>query len=407
MNKLKAAAAIAAMGGAMLASAALAADQVDLKWQMWTSTQAEIDAWQHLADMVTEKYPDINVTLQTSPFADYFTKLPVLAASGQLPDIVSMQSLRMPNFYSIMQPLDDMIAKDKFDIDAYVPSIVGGMSAGGKVYGLAYDVGPWVIYYNQDMFDAAGLKTPEIGWTVDDFTKAAKALTKDGKYGFAVDPTNYAIMAAGMGDHYLDKDGKLDLTNPEAVAAAKTMIDFVAKDKIAPVMASSNNTGDIIRGNFTSGNVAMYITGPWSMINLRQKVKFKIGIATMPSRDGQVHAVTAGSGFGIAASSQHKAEAWKAIQVLTSPEALDYLAKLGRALPARTAEQHYWYEIGGKDVTDATKVLTYSMQHSDVYAITDNWNAVSNLMTQYFPPAFTGNASAQKTMETIQSLASH
>ncbi|MGO8279579.1 hypothetical protein ACC761_39565, partial [Rhizobium ruizarguesonis] len=64
---------------------------------------------------------------------------------------------------------------------------------------------------------------------------------------------------------------------------------------------------------------------------------------------------TAGSGFGISTTSKNKDAAWKAIQVLTSSEALSYLAEQGRALPARTASQSAWYKVAAKDITNGGK----------------------------------------------------
>ena len=84
---------------------------------------------------------------------DYWTKLPALAVGHKLPDIVSLQSLRSPGFADLMVPLDERIKADKFDIDAFDPSIVKGLSRNGKQFALPYDFGPWVIYYNRDMFE--------------------------------------------------------------------------------------------------------------------------------------------------------------------------------------------------------------------------------------------------------------
>jgi ABC-type glycerol-3-phosphate transport system substrate-binding protein len=189
MKRLKVLAAVALMGGSLLVSGVSAQEQVTITWQMWGSDENDIAAWQRLADMVTEVHPEITVELQTTPWSDYWTKLPVLAASGQLADIVAMQSLRMPNFYSLLEPLDQRIADDGFDIDAFDSSIVGGMSNDGVVYGLPYDVGPWMMFYNKDQFEEAGLDLPQPGWTLEEFKTAAQALTKDGKYGFALYPT--------------------------------------------------------------------------------------------------------------------------------------------------------------------------------------------------------------------------
>ncbi|MBX4958732.1 sugar ABC transporter substrate-binding protein [Rhizobium lentis] len=405
MKVLKKTLLLAAIGGSLFATSA-SAEQVNLTWQMWTGSEADTKSWQHLADMVTAKYPDIKVTLTTTGWVDYWTRLPVLAASGQLADIVSMQSLRMPNFYSLLEPLNDRIAADKFDIGAFTPSIIGGMSVDKQLYGLPYDVGPWVIYYNVDAIQAAGIPLPKPGWTLAEFTDAAKKLTKDGKYGFGITPQNYSVLASAWGDKYVNDAGELDLTNPSAIAAAERVIGFAAKDKVAPLVPSSADVGTVIQGRFNSGNVAMYVDGPWSIIGMKDKAKFKIGLTTLPRDDAkELAAVTAGSGFGISTTSKNKDAAWKAIQVLTSPEALQYLAEQGRALPARTASQASWYKVAAKDITHGGEALDYSLAHSVPYVITNNWAAVENLFNQYFPPAFGGSADAKQTMESIQSLA--
>ena len=100
------------------------AEQVRLIWFMWSGTEPEVVAWKHVAELVTQKYPDITVEFQTTSFPDYWTKLPALAAGGKLPDIVSLQSLRAPGFADLMVPLDDRIKAGKFDIGAFDKSII-------------------------------------------------------------------------------------------------------------------------------------------------------------------------------------------------------------------------------------------------------------------------------------------
>lgn len=405
MMKLRKLSAILLAGTIIGVPLAQAQAATNLTWQMWVGNDAETAAWQHLADMVHEKYPDITVTLKTSAWTDYWTKLPVLAASGQLADIVSMQSLRTPNFYKIMAPLDDYVTKSKFDKSAFLPSIMNGMSADGHLYGLPYDVGPWVIFYNKDSFDAAGLAAPKDDWTMADFTKDAKALTKDGKYGLGVTPTLFPLWVIAAGGNYLDKNGNVAFTQPDVISAAKQFVGMVTTDKVAPAVPASADPGAFTTGRFDSGNVAMYVDGPWSLIGKKGDVKFKIGIAPLPAGTNGSQSVTAGSGFGIAASSPNKDDAWKAIQVLTSPAAEEYLAKQGRALPARVAQQKFWYDFAAKDVTGAKASLEYAMAHSQAYPIGNNWNTVESLMNQYLPLALSGAQPVEQTLKSIQSLA--
>src|ERR1700722_4074579 len=98
------------------------AEKVRLTWFMWSGTEPEVVAWKHVAEMVTEKYPDITVEFQTTSFPDYWTKLPILAASGKLPAIVSLQSLRTPGFSGLLDPLNSRVKEDKFDINSFEPS---------------------------------------------------------------------------------------------------------------------------------------------------------------------------------------------------------------------------------------------------------------------------------------------
>src|ERR1700733_13832777 len=157
-----------------LSSYAARAEQVHLTWFMWSGTEPEVVAWKHVAELVTQKYPDIIVEFQTTPFPDYWTKLPALDAGRKLPDSLRLQSLRSPGFADLMVRLDERIKADKFDIDAFDPSIVKGLSRNGKQFALPYDFGPWVIYYNRDMFERAGVPLPQPGWTEADFMRDAE-----------------------------------------------------------------------------------------------------------------------------------------------------------------------------------------------------------------------------------------
>lgn len=397
---------IGLMGGVALAGAAYAAP-VTLTWGMWVGSDAEKAAWQHVADMVTAKYPDIKITLQTASWPDYWTKLPTLAASNQLPDIVSLQSLRTPGFASLLTPLDDLAKRDNFDLTAYDKSILGGLSSDGHVVALPYDFGPLITYYNADWFKKAGVTPPAPGWTVDDMVKDAKALTSGSQYGFGVGGVDQvASWVRSAGANYLNSSGDLDLTNDKMVASFQDYVDLVAKDKIAPLQAASGGAqiGDMSRGGFAAGNIAMMIDGPWQLINLKNSVKFTMGIAPVPAGAGGAVGVTAGSGFGIATTSPHQEEAWKAIRILTGPDAEKYLASQGRAFAARIADQQYWY-ANAEGVDNVKPAMAAALKTAVPEVTTPNWNTVNNLFEQYEPLALSGKQTGAEVLATISKLA--
>ncbi|MEO7223369.1 MAG: sugar ABC transporter substrate-binding protein [Devosia sp.] len=401
MKRLASIAAGLLLGSALAVSGAMAQTVTTVTWQMWAGGEEDVKGWQEIADLVNAKYPEIKVELQTAPWGDYWTKLAVQAASGQLTDIFSLQSLRTPNFHQLMVPLDEYVARDGFAVDQFVPSIIEGMSWEGKLYGLPFDLGPLMIFYNKDRFDAAGV-APTVEWTMDDFNAAAKALTTDGKYGVGVTPGLFAQWVASSGASYVKEDGTYDFTNPDVIKAVEHLVGLVSTDKVAPAVASAS-ADEVNQGRFDSGDVAMYVDGPWALISKKQTVKFTLGVLPMPAGPGGL-SMTSGAGFGISSTSQHKEEAWKALQVITSPEALAILGKTGRALPARSAEQSYWFDFAAKDVVGARESLTYAMDHSKSFETGGNFNVLEGLLNQYLPLAFSGSESVAETMATIQDL---
>ena len=63
---------------------------VTLTWFMWSGSDVEKNAWLHVADMVTQKYPNIKIQFETTPFNSYWTKLTTEAASGKAPCVIGL-----------------------------------------------------------------------------------------------------------------------------------------------------------------------------------------------------------------------------------------------------------------------------------------------------------------------------
>ena len=379
---------------------AQAQEAVNLTWQMWGDEKDQA-LWQSLADLVTVEYPNIKVTPQISGWTDYWTRLPVLASSGQIGDIVAMQSMRMPSFYSILEPLGDHFKTASFDVSVFEPSIVGGLSHDGAVYALPYDVGPWLVFYNRDKFKAAGLAEPAMDWTFADFKAAADKLTTDGNFGYATQAFDYVAGPVALGAEYFNDSNQFDVTNAGYADAVGKYVDLTAVDKASPVFASGASAVQA-SGRFASGNAAMYIDGPWSMISAAQGANFEMGVAPLPRGDGPSRFITAGSGFGVAAAGNHKEEAFKALTVLTGPKAAEILASAGRALPGRLAEQHFWFDVAAKDVKGTRETLEYSFQHAIPFRLNDTWNEFENLITQYVPLALNGDKTTAEVLNDIQ-----
>jgi multiple sugar transport system substrate-binding protein len=178
-----------------------------------------------------------------------------------------------------------------YEFGDFTEPALGLWKSGDKVYGVPFSTSPFVIFYNKEMFDKAGLEDPltlagKGEWDMAKFQEVAKKLTEaNGKFGFEFkDGQGYdsRIMHALMppirangGDVWTNQECGFD--KPEAVAAVQQLHDMVFKDKsIVP-------PGE--QGDYFSGNAAMTIN-QISRASLMEKAGFDWGIAPLPSGPG-------------------------------------------------------------------------------------------------------------------------
>ena len=375
-----------------------------ISWSIWSGSQAEVDAWNHVGDMVTKKYPNIKLKFSTTSFADYFTKMHTLAAGNQLPCIAATQAQRTAGLGSLFEPLNSHYSKAQ--LAEFNSTILKALSYDGSVVALPYDIGPYMVYYNKTAFQEAGLKLPAAGWTQDEFLADAKALSTNGKYGFAVTgyPDHWFGFATSAGANYLSDDGKkVDLTNAKMEAAWDWTVGLVTKEKVAPAMpATSDANWDLEQ--WQSGNAAMTVNGPWHYINTKNTVKFEFGLAPLPEVNGSSKALLTGSGFGVTKSCSNKDEAYKALSVLTGPAAEKYLGSAGRAFPARMSEQSAWLE--NATAADGA-ALTSALKTAVPFRTTKNWDRVSAYLFQYGVEALNGSQPPASVLQKVQQLANN
>jgi multiple sugar transport system substrate-binding protein len=393
---------VAGCGGGDSGSSSSSGKSVILNWFMWSGSDVEKNAWLHVADMVTQKYPDIKIKFETAPFNDFWTKLTTQAASGNAPCVIGLQGQRAPQFGNLLVPLDDYMSKAGVKAADYVPSITKGLQYKGKQVALPYDVGPFVMFYNKDAFAAAKLKEPSIGWTMDEFLSDAKALTKAPKYGYWVQSDiGYLVpfVLSASGKSALNADGKLDVNTPEWHAAAQLYTDMVTKDKISAQVPSANSSSSTAN-QFLAGNAYMSLDGPWDLINAREQAKFKVGIAPMPAGAAGSKTWSDGSGFGVTRDCKSPDQAFKAVSVMVGADAENYLGKLGRAYPALISTQNSWYE--GNNTQDVKPVMDYSLTNSIPYTTIPKWQQVVTTFSKQAVATYNGQGSVNDLLSQTQ-----
>lgn len=286
-----------------------------LTWQMWSGSQVETDALNHLSEMVTKANPDIKLTLQTSTFPDYWTKLAAQASGGDVGCILGVQGPRAPSITQLMLPLDQAkLEAAGIKMSEFNASISEALQADGQQIAVPYDFGPLVVFYNKDAFSKAGVTAPTTTWTVADFEAAAQKLTTGKMTGYSIFPTVDQFAAwtlSRTGQQPISADGKVQLDTPEMRSTFEWLQGMVSAGVI-PKLPATTDTSAALNG-FMAGNSAMVVDGPWQYGNIVKNAKFKAGVAVIPvgAAGGKSH--IAGSGYGVSKTCKNPDAALRAI----------------------------------------------------------------------------------------------
>jgi multiple sugar transport system substrate-binding protein len=373
----------------------------NLTWQMWSGSQVETDALNHLSEMVTKANPDIKLTLQTSTFPDYWTKLAAQASGGDVGCILGVQGPRAPSISQLMLPLDQAkLDGAGIKMSEFNASISQALQADGQQIAVPYDFGPLVVFYNKDAFAKAGVKEPTTTWKIADFEAAAKKLTSGKMTGYGIFPTVDQFAAwtlSRTGQQPIGADGKVNLDTPEMQSTFEWLQGMVSAG-ITPKLPATTDTSTALNG-FMAGNSAMVVDGPWQYGNIVKNAKFKAGVAVIPAGDAGGKSHIAGSGYGVSKSCKSPDAALKAIATITGPEAEQYLGEVGRAYPARTAQSNAWY-VG--DLAEAKPALTAAIANSEPFHSSANLSQVQTVFQQYGIPALNGQQSAADFLKLVQ-----
>lgn len=389
-------------GSGSSAASSGASGQVTINWSNDASGSADAALWEHLASLSEQKYPNIKINLTQTDWNDYWTKMPVQLMSSSAPCIVTMQMGYLPQFKNELLPItSQMMSAAGINSSDFASVALKALQSDGTQYAIPWDFGPYVVFYNKTEFKAAGLSDPQNGWTLSQFMADAKKLSHGSQYGFMVNDSIDAMQQWGptlTGEQAVTPQNTLDVDN-SAISSALTWYASLVKQKIAaPVVAS--NQQSTTGSDYLAGNAAMYVDGPWSMFNIKDEAKFTPGVVTMPVGPHGMATTSGGSGFAITKSCSDPAAAMKAISVMTGPAAEAYLGKAGRAFPARTAEDSYWYAGA---ISGAQSVMDLALKSAVPYRATPTWTQDGLNWTQGVVSVLNGQSAVEPFLQSVES----
>ena len=269
-----------------------------------------------------------SITFDTIPFGEYTSKLTLQLAGGNPPDGGWVLESTAPQFVAsqVMADLQPALTQaEGYNLTDFSESSLALWKAGEGLYALPFSTSPFLVLYNKDLFQAAGLEDPNAlaargEWTWEALATAAKtiAATQDA-YGLeGVDGNMYTTawstltpIVRSYGGDFWDAANNCTMNSPESVAALQFFHDMIFVDQsVVP-------PGEI--GDFFTGRSAMTF-GQISRLTKLDNAEFAWDIAPLPA--GPVsQAITIGqAGLTIFNHSPQREAAIDFWAYLTNPE---------------------------------------------------------------------------------------
>ena len=270
-------------------------------------------------------HPGVTVEYVDVASQDYMIKATTMLTGGDASDVYMVKEL--PHLLDwqaagFAAPLNSYIEASSYDLSGFA-GIESNYAVDGEQYALPFRSDFWVLFYNKDLFDAAGVEYPTNDMTWEQYAELAKKMTGDGNYG-----THYHTWLSAV-VNWAVCDGENTLIDGDYNDLAYFYQLYQDLEDAGACMPYDEvkAAGLHYSAAFENGNIAMLPMGYWFVSTMIGAINdgtcdFNWGIVSVPHKED----VAAGSSFGnltgamINANSANKDLAWEYISWLAGEE---------------------------------------------------------------------------------------
>lgn len=372
----------------------------------------DIVNWKPFVKEFEEKNPGIRINLIEGPsdtnlIENLYTSAFLLGESPY--DIINMDIVWVPKFAAAgwVRDLTDRIPPEQ--LSKFIQGNVEGGRYRGKLYRIPHASDAGMLYYRKDILEQAGIPAPK---TFEEMVKISQNLQKQGKatWGYLWQGKQYEGVSAmfvevlsGFGGFWANPQTfEVGLDKPEAIKAVEFLKNTIASGISPPGVTTYGE--EETRLLFQNGKALFLRNWPyvWKLANAEgSNVRGKIAIEPMLSSTGKTGGSCLGGwGWGIAKTSKHPEQAWKAIKYLTSEE----------------TQRKFILETGlvpsYKSLFTNKEIVAQYPHYPQLLKVVERpalrpplaqYAQASDILQRYLSSAFTGRMSAKQAMKAAAS----
>jgi len=321
-------------------------EDVTITYGFWDTAQE--DAINAQIEAFNVHFPNITVETQIVPWAQYWTQLQTAVGGGKTFDVFWINTASLPVYASVdaLLPITSIVGADGIDPAQLPSALITAYSWDGVQYGLPRDFDTIALFYNKDIFDAAGVAYPDDTWTWETYRSVAEQLTDAdaGIYGAGLQTSwqenYYNFIWQNEGDLLDDTLKKSLVGEPPAAEAFTYLTDFFTSE-LTPSIAiqQSNPVADTL---FPAGQVAL-LTGGSFRAGTYAQAEANIDVAPLPQGKERATAIH-GLANVIWAGGESPGAALEWVKFLAGEEGETILGESGATIPAYSGLSQAWLD---------------------------------------------------------------
>ena len=312
------------------------------------NSESEIAGWEAMIQAANEKLAavgeQITIEIQkinASDWPEYYQKVAAEMAAGNAPDLGRVAESFMPTLIDRGQVIDltEHVQKDLDQSQYFMKTFENAAFVDGKYFGLPSGLYNYVLYYNKDLFDAAGVAYPSSDWnnpsSFEEIEEMAAKLSMDveggRQYGFFAGPymAEVGMFSKALGGSSVFDDEGNPIMNSAITKQVYNWFDRMLKAGSMPTPAATDIMDSMTM--FTNDRLAMTVDGTWFLGMMGGLAdSMNIGIAAVPGAKGSpAYTSQFVDSFVMFTGTPHQEAAWKALAAIISREGFEALAATG------------------------------------------------------------------------------
>lgn len=268
-------------------------------------------------------------------YDDMITKLKATMQSGGMPDVCQMYDIgtKFMSDSGYVVPVEDMFASTNFDSSSVMDIITSYYTVDGKQMAMPFNVSTPMLYYNKDVFKAAGLDPETPPKNFDEVMEYSKKIVESGAA-----PVGYAQAIYGwFFEQQIAGQGKYYANNENGRKEAATAVDFDQNGAGLKIFETWKNLLDSgyaanygsttadTQTAFFSGQAAIIVESTAILKNATNSCDFEVGTGYFPKIEDNAEGgvIIGGASLWMMDNKDEakKNAAWKFVEYSTTPEA--------------------------------------------------------------------------------------